>query len=363
MKVLMVSPYPVFPTNDGGRRRIYHLARNLARRADVALACPSLAAPPEQDLPFAIHQFSRPGPRHQLFDPALVRRLRALIARERPDVLLLEYIWNGLQVALARCGRDLPLILDAFDVATVRFRRAQAPSWPAVSLYERFVTTLAQRVLVVSAADRAAFRRLGLPDAKMRLVPNGVDTDEFFPDPQRGRAMRDRLGLPAGRAVLLFFGQLAYGPNREGLGIVLDEVMPRLDRRGLAYTMLVAGRGLSPDLQRRCRNGSVRFLGPVERMADYINAADILLAPIPHGSGTRLKLLESAACGTPAVTTTVGAEGLDLGLLGGQVSVADDWDEFARLTIEGVGRPRQTPPEAFIRAYDWRHIVARMELP
>ncbi|MCH7511564.1 MAG: glycosyltransferase family 4 protein [Chloroflexi bacterium] len=357
-KILVLSYLPIYPTNGGGRVRIRQLATHLAERHEVTLVCPPFEEPPKEAFPFTVRDNGVRGVQ-QLFDPRAYRSIIETVRRERPDYILLEYVWQGLHAGLARLAQHIPVVLDAFDVATVRFRRTRHPLWPIVSLLERCVLRAADSVFAVSEQDREQLIKLGASAQTTSVVPNGVDTSQFRPDPNARRRIRRRLGIRRGERLLFFFGQLDYPPNAEAVRVLAQEVMPRLDEK---YRLAIAGRGSVAQLRETYGGGRIEFLGPVEELPDYINAADAVVAPILQGSGTRLKLIESVACGAPTVTTSIGAEGLDLAACAPSLTIANDWDSFAD-QVRRAARAKHIPPSpAFLESYDWRAIVGRIRL-
>ena len=357
-KVLVLSYLPIYPTDSGGRVRIRQLATHLAERHSVTLICPPLEQRPKEPFGFTVCEVGGRGTR-RLVDPTAYAAALRLARREGADLLLLEYCWQGLQAWTVKLAQGLPVLLDAFDVATVRFRRAQHALWPLVSLYERAVLRTVDRVFAVSAADRAQLLRLGAAERRTSVVPNGVDTSRFRPDTAAGLRVREQLGIGTSERLLFFFGRLDYAPNIEAVRILSREIMPRLSPR---YRLAVAGRGPLPELRSRYGTERIEFLGPVDHLPDCINAADAVVAPLVSGSGTRIKILESLACGRPTVATSLAAEGLDLAACGPALTIADDWDAFAA-TIERVaGLNRASPSDLFVSMYDWRCIVERIEL-
>jgi glycosyltransferase involved in cell wall biosynthesis len=87
--------------------------------------------------------------------------------------------------------------------------------------------------------------------------------------------------------------------------------------------------------------------------------------PLRQGGGTRLKILEAMALGTPVVATTKGAEGLDL-TSGEDILIADDPDAFAdatsRLLTDDAlhARIAARAKETVATRYDWELIGAEM---
>ncbi|HZP56599.1 MAG TPA: glycosyltransferase family 4 protein [Dehalococcoidia bacterium] len=358
-RVLVLSSFPVYPANDGGRVRAHQVAASLAGVHDVTVVCPRLADPVPGSLPYRLRDIAGAGPRRQLLDPPFLRRLVAIVREERPDAIVLEYVWQGLHATLASALTATPLIVDAFDVLRTRFRRAHHPLWPVVAAYERAVLARARQVLAISPRDLEEFARMGIARQRLLLVPGGVDAAAFHPDEAARARTRAGLGVIDATPLLLFFGQLEYAPNAEALRLLCSEIMPRLDDR---HRLVVAGRGRVDPAVIDAAGGRARVLGPVDRIADYINAADAVVAPLRSGSGVRFKLLETVACGVPAVTTAVGAEGLSPSLIDSHVVIRDDWPSFAAAAEAVCHWPRSAPSREFLAAHDWRRIAAAVRI-
>ncbi len=356
MKLLMVSPYPVYPTNDGGRVRIREIATHLSSRHDVHLTAPGGMA--SGQAPFTFHQAPSRGAA-QLVDPRTVAHLHGLMRTVRPDAVLLEYMWLAPHIAAIAKRAGVRLLLDKPDVDTVRFRRTGRRIWPLVSAYERMALRLASRVFAASDIDRARLIRLGACAGTTSVVPNGVDTSVFSAG-DAGERVRTRssLGLRPDEVMLFFFGQLSYAPNADAIR-TLARIMPVLPD---GFRLFIAGRGPVAELRGLFDSSRMTFLGPVESVVPFLRAADAVPALVAQGSGTRLKILESLACGVPTVTTSIGAEGLDRAVCGPSLSVVDTPRDVAGAVVTAARSKHAAPSPAFVAAYDWSSVVGRMEV-
>jgi glycosyltransferase involved in cell wall biosynthesis len=94
-------------------------------------------------------------------------------------------------------------------------------------------------------------------------------------------------------------------------------------------------------------------------------ASDVAIAPLFHGSGTRLKILEYFSCSFPVVSTTVGVEGLDV-KSGIHALVEDNMDTFAIGVIkllkdrELAIRLGKTARELVVNNYDWKEVTMHL---
>lgn len=149
-------------------------------------------------------------------------------------------------------------------------------------------------------------------------VPNCVRVPEVVPD------------VPVGSRRVLLLGNMGYGPNADAARWFLDSVLPQVRTRVPAVDPVIAG------------PGSERFdgvgCGYVEDLTALLTSAAVTVAPLRHGSGTRLKILDAWAHGRAVVSTPIGVEGLDA-RHGEQVLVAADAESFASCVVRTLDDP------------------------
>jgi glycosyltransferase involved in cell wall biosynthesis len=149
-------------------------------------------------------------------------------------------------------------------------------------------------------------RELGLGSARQLTLRNGVDLTRFQPAGDVA-ALRAQLGV-AGSPLIVSVGNLLPVKGHD----LAIEALARLRQQGLDARLCVIGAGpLRDELQalasQRGLDGEVRFLGalPQEQLAAWYGAADLLMLASER-EGWPNVLLESMACGTPVVATSVG---------------------------------------------------------
>ena len=288
----------------------------------------------------------------------LERRLAAACAERRPAWILA----HSYHVAPAALSAGSPVWIDfhnldsqiwqrVADTAASPARRAFARGQaPRVRRLEASLAARAAGVSCVSRSDAAALGTLGAA-AEPLVVPNGVDLSRYALRPAPG---------PAAGEMVFFVGDLSWPPNAEGIRWFERRVWPLVRARRPAARVEVVGRGVPPDLSRRGSADFV-FVGEGDDTRPYWARAAVAIVPIAAGGGTRLKILEAAACGVPVVSTGVGAEGLEFGP--GEIRVHDDPEAFAEavaalLSDPGAARRQAEAARGRVEAaYGWDSIA------
>ncbi|MEQ8968006.1 MAG: glycosyltransferase family 4 protein [Azospirillaceae bacterium] len=335
MRTLYITIEPPAPASSGHRLRVRQLHRAFASAGEVRLVV--LCQRPRADDRRAMAQAGIAAeylpPRRESGLPAVLRQARAVLAgqsrwsakslsaRRRARLRRLVETWRPDLVVLGATALS-PLIedvrttgarivVDNHNVETRLARRMLAGARGKERL--RFLvdyvnmTSLERRmraadaVWACSGEDADALARI-CPGVRSVSVPNVVDD-----------ALLDRAVAPAGDdRTLVFVGGLSYWPNLEAAWrlIALSE---RLAARGVDHRVRICGRHAPRDLVEAARHApAVEIAGWVPDIAAEIADAALLAAPLLSGSGTKFKVIEAMALARPVVTTTVGAEGLDV---------------------------------------------------
>ncbi len=182
-------------------------------------------------------------------------------------------------------------------------------------------------VSTISTRMREAIARKGVPEARLSLFPNWVDTESFRPVPQPV-PLRSELGIPDEQCVALYSGSMG---KKQGLQHVIDAARILGQNPNTSPLFLLAGAGpMRSELEQAARDlSNVRFLPlqPASRFNEFLNVGDIHLLPQQRDASDLVmpsKLLAMLAAGRPVIAT------------------APPDSEIAR-TLMGVGVV--TPPE------------------
>jgi glycosyltransferase involved in cell wall biosynthesis len=364
----------------GGEARIYHMAKFLASRGiGVDLFGTSFGEEIMEANMAQRRSFKRwsggdwyPFSARSLLPvirnaPSLIRQNKQL---KTYDVIISE-LGSAWQALVSKPVDRLPIVLDEHNVEWLLMRQQQISvrephPWKRLRAYERICHGAFDQILVVSPIDKALFAAEGTPETKMTVVPNGVDTDVFRPNAELGGMIRDRYGLRRDDPVVMYMGSMKFFPNIDAVGSILNTIYPRARAIVPNLKLMITG----PESERLPNSipNQVILTGVVDRssLPSYINSADLCLAPLRFGSGTRFKILEWMACGKAIISTRKAAEGIGV-THGENVILEDDLEKYPALISDLVHdrvlrtKLGQNARILVEKEYGWEECVAPLE--
>jgi polysaccharide biosynthesis protein PslH len=223
--------------------------------------------------------------------------------------------------------------------------------------YEKLVCQAVKRVVAVSDGDALAMRSLyGVPS--IAAVPTGVNVDYFAPPADMLPPVTD----------LVFLGSMDWRPNIDGIRWFVADVLPLIRRRRPKCSLAVVGRRPTREILRLAKADSrIHATGTVPDVRSYLWKSAVSIVPLRIGGGTRLKIYEAMAARIPVVSTTVGAEGLDV-RHGENIALADSAEAFAErclaLLSDAEARRKQCQAawEMVSACYSWEAVSRKFEL-
>jgi glycosyltransferase involved in cell wall biosynthesis len=299
IRILVVSAY--YAEHGGGVEVVAgELARRFAARGAEVLWAASASPQGHQEGRLLMRAWNVSERRldipYPLWEPLSIARLQAAV-RGSDVVHIHDCLYQGSVSAFlcARASGKPVVVTQHVGLIHYRSRLPRLLMAGANRVLGRLVLGGCDRCVFISRTVQAYFAGFARP-ARPAFIPNGVDTWRFRPVPaDERRRLRERLGWPAARPVLLFVGRFT---QKKGLPILrcVAERLPGCDWVFIGWGMEdPSGWGLA----------NVRCLGQVahEHLSAYYQAADLLVLP-SVGEGFPLVVQEAMACGTPVLIST-----------------------------------------------------------
>jgi len=390
MKLLWVNTNFLHPTTKGGQIRTLEMLRQLHRRHEihyVAIEDPLHPEGPARAKEYCARAYAfqhrvrdKRSPRFlaelamNLFDPMplAIRRyhppgmgafLQRLIETERFDRAVVDFLNPASYFPRLERG-----ILFQHNVETMIWRRrAQHASDPLRRWYfqlqasrmfrfERQACRTAARVAAVSEQDARTMLEL-FDVTRVSAIPTGVDIEGLTPP----------VPPPEKTIDLVFVGSMDWLPNVDGIEWFVRDVLPLIRRQRPGCSLAIVGRTPPPSIAALGqRDERIRVTGTVPDIRPLLWSAAVSIVPLRIGGGTRLKIYESMAGRVPVVSTTVGAEGLEVHHPD-DIRLADSPEAFAAACTELLAnaelRRRQAAAawELVATRFSWEHVAGCFE--
>jgi polysaccharide biosynthesis protein PslH len=390
MRILNITNQIPYPVTSGAPVRSYNLLRRFSKDHEVYLAAfletkeqskgvahllkfcrevVTVRGERLRELPvfwkFLKYPFQRgPAELKLSFSEELAIEIQNLAARMDFDVVLIEHGCMGLYLEALPPTLRKRTVWILHDIDFDKFKRIsrierrvdrKMRAWIHSMMMRRWQPYFAELFglcVTMSEADRRLLTSVN-HRLRVEVSPNGVDTHRYRPIPEESET-------PA----MLFIGNMGYQPNVDAAIYFCKEVLPLIRARVADAELWLVGVNPRASVRRLAGDG-VFVTEEVPDVVPYYTRSRVCVVPLRAGSGTRLKILEAMAIGRPVVSTSIGAEGLDV-IDGKHVFIADDSREFAEKTIELLTnralRTRLTKEarEYVVASFDWDVIARRL---
>jgi glycosyltransferase involved in cell wall biosynthesis len=277
------------------------------------------------------------------------RQVAGSIAGKRYDLAIIEHIWCAPYIEQVRDHAEY-VLLDAHNIESTWHAEIAKSSGPVQRLaFRRFARACRKfernwlpkfdSVLVTSEDDAKR-----VPEADTIVYPNALP---FVARPVRRE-----------RQVIVFTGNLEYEPNITAVRYFKEKIWPVVRERVPDVVWEIAGK--NADSIRPIVSGDERICvsGSMDDAIATIARAKIAIVPLLSGSGTRFKILEAWAAGTPVISTRIGAEGLPY-RAGEHLLICEEPYEFAEAIVfllsapEACAQLSEAGRELYEARYTW----------
>ena len=364
-RLLIILPYVPYPLMRGTYQRVYHLAEALGGHFEVDLFClssePGDASHFDRFQGFCKHVHFEPF-QHGPWAPFLTNRIW------HPLPVSVRHWWSEKVLESLRCftaGRNYDVV-DFCDLVLWPYVKAVFPNHPARVMdrsrvdwmYQTEVLNTLKQGLMgklmarenlfkIARLEREVRKELALtvvcgpddetflagklgPSERVFVLPNGANVEFFNADRWPAR--------PTAYPSALFCGALDYTPNTDGLAWYFETIHPRVMERCPEFKVILVGKNPTAEVRGFAALPGVEFAGEVPDVRPFYQKAWMQMVPLRIGGGTRLKIAEGLAMANPVVSTTLGAQGLELNH-DEHLLLADTPEAFADAMLRYVNDP------------------------
>lgn len=387
MKILMLTPYLPYPLLSGGQIRTYNLLKKLSHKHEITLFslikndkekqyvkelekyCHKVKVFKRSEKPFTLKNILKTV--YSSFPFLVIRNqaegsleaVKKEIANENYDLIHAETFY--MMPHIPDCQIPIILVEQTIEYLGYESYAKKAPFFlkpllnidvKKIRLWEKHYWQKAERLIVMSEEDRQ-FIAKELAKEKIDVVANGVDTKWFA---EKKRQLSDK-------PTILSVGTFKWLPNIEAVDFLVSKVWPLIKTQVPKANLLIVGNAPTSKVIAYGQNDpQITVTGRIEDIRDAFQSAHVLLAPVFSGKGTRYKILEAMASGTPVVASKIAVEGLRI-IDGQHVLTSNDASTLADLTVKVLNDKNlwqtlsQNGKEFVAKNYDWDLISQNLD--
>jgi len=296
---------------------------------------------------------------------ALATQMEKLLDTESFDLVHLEFLYMGHYLSIPK-ARDIPVLLRQQNVESVIWEKLGREGSGLLRLFakmqvpkvRRFETSMCEQAdacLAITENDARTLKGMN-PRINTIVLPSGVDL-EFFGPPN---------DVSEESCSLVYIGSMDYFPNADAVLWFTQEVLPLIKSRFPKLKLTIVGRNPPLSVLQLSNGEDIIVTGTVDDVREYMAKATVFIVPLRVGGGIRIKLLQAMAMGKATVSTSTGAEGIDVAD-GRDILLADTASDFSRCVIDllldenkrrVIGQNARSMVE---KSYGWDAIISRTE--
>jgi glycosyltransferase involved in cell wall biosynthesis len=388
MKILMLTPYLPYPLISGGQIRTYNLLKNLSKDHQITLfaliktekekqyikelepLCTQIQLFKRTQNPWAIRNILMAA---FTAYPFLVTRnlpkgMRRAVSHELThhhyDLIHAETFYMmpnipNTQVPVLLVEQTIEYLGYQFYAQTTPHKFLKPLLYldiAKIQYWEKHFWRKAGHLVTMSAQDKSYIQSQIGTGTKIDVVANGVDMDFFN---------KTKKTLPA-NPTILFVGTFKWLPNIDAVINLIKNLWPGIKAKVPNARLWIVGHSPTPAILELADQAGITISSDIADIREAYAKAHVLLAPIRSGKGTRYKILEAMATGTPIVTTRLGAEGIDL-VPGENALIGDTSEELINLTAKVLTNQKlqlklaKAAKNVVVGKYTWQSISTDLD--
>jgi glycosyltransferase involved in cell wall biosynthesis len=215
-------------------------------------------------------------------------------------------------------------------------------------LWQEYVFTLkweqifwkrATSCVTLTPEDKDTMKKL-VSNIPIKMIPDGADHLSKKNSSEPSRFELEKMDKFGKNHSILLVGNFAYEPNIDAALYFSNHIFPLILQHIPNAKLFVVGNEPPPSILSLNLNKQTEVTGLVESLIPFYSVADVVVCPLRIGGGIKVKILEAISAGKAIVSTSVGAQGLDLSTYKA-VTIANGVIPFANSVIRLLQYPEE----------------------
>ena len=376
--ILLITPFMIYPLNCGGKIRIYNLCKQLSKKYNLILLSlihhekeREYAAYLKKEIFNEVHMVHPKTPSNEFLFPRryqysfssfLIEKLKEIQENAAIDLVQIE---SNELLYLTKYIEYIPIVYTEHDISILSYRKSYYKKSMHASLfdlidyfkvvrYHDHIYRRINKVITLSKEDKKVIKAFS-PRTDCSLIRTGVDLGHFNFLEKSGK-----------NKSLVFVGHYQHYPNEEAAIYFCRHIFPLVKKAIPEVTLRLIGSDPTEAIMGLSEIEGVKVTGTVPDVNPYLQEASVFVCAFRRSAGIKGKVLEAMATGTPVVSTTRGAYGINAAD-GESILIADNPGDFAAKVIKLLGDNRlykkiaRNARALVEQEYDWDNIAEQLD--
>ena len=365
MRILFLTAHLPFPPFSGGRRREFELISRLGKDFEIHLC--SITKTWETDIMYisnllyscaSVNLFKavfNDNKQYAIYPNQIKRHtseeassyISFLLKNKLFDVVHVEgyYLMQHLPikpeipVLLVEHNIECLLNLQRFKLATIQQDKSYYWQEYVYTLkWERTFWKRATKCVTLTTEDESNMRQLE-HHIDIRTIPNGIDHRKMIDEAASSNICKNSI-VSAKCPSILFVGNFLYDPNIDAALYFSQLIFPLILKDVPNAELHLVGNAPPPEVSSLTLNKQIKVSGYVDSLTHFYKEADVVVCPLRIGGGVKVKVLEALNAGKAIVSTSIGAQGLNLSTYPSLI-VSDEVADFAEKVVQFLLDPQK----------------------
>jgi glycosyltransferase involved in cell wall biosynthesis len=333
MNILQIAPKVPFPLLDGGSLGVFNITKHLSERghkitfltfsmneidanSEFRKYCNLIIVKKDTSnkvFGLLMSYFSKiPYTHYKYISNEFIEVIRKELSKKKYDIVHIDHLHMSYYVDFIKSNFSIPVVLREHNYETLIWERLCKSEEKLIkgiiyrTQYKKMqgheITECKKFDFCITVTNEDAEKIIQKDSSiNVEVIPAGVDLKYFFKSDVE--SIKER--------TILLLGALDWFPNIDACKWFYYNIFPLLKKKYPDVVLTVIGKN-PPEEILNIKDSSVNMLGMVGDIRPYLRSSNVCVVPLRIGGGMRIKILEMFAAGKAIVSTSIGAEGIEV---------------------------------------------------